>query len=89
MDSLAKVGLGFRAPSSEQCLYPVFQKEGGSVGAFATRTDDILGRGEQDALTRIRVFLEYHLGTTKVRESPLVHARTHPAQESDFPEKLS
>ena len=47
VDSLAKVGLRFRASSFAPCSYFVCREAGGAVGAIATHIDGILGCGRQ------------------------------------------
>ena len=66
-ESLAKVGLRFRVSSIGPFLYFDFRKEGEAVGAPNAGTDDILGLGEQDVPTEIRVFLEYRLGAMEAQ----------------------
>ena len=83
-DPLARVGLQFRVSPFRPRLFPVFRRDGEPVGGIATRTDDILGRGEQDALYETRVFSERGFGERKVQESPSVHASMELLQEIDF-----
>ena len=59
VDSLARMGLKFLVASFESRLNFDFRKEGGAVRDIAVHTDDILGRGVPDALSKTRVLSEY------------------------------
>ena len=65
-DSPAKVGLHYQISPSDPCLLFAFPEPGGAVGTFATHIDDKFRRGEQNALAKIEVFLEYRLGATEL-----------------------
>ena len=59
VDSLARAGLKFLVASFESRLNFDFRKEGGSVRDIAVHTDDILGPGVPDALSKTRVLSEF------------------------------
>ena len=86
---MAKVGLRFRATSFEPCFYFVFRRGGGALGTFATQIDDVRGRGEQDALTRILAFLEFRSGTTDAHGPAFAHVGMALPQGSELPVKLT
>ena len=73
-DSLAEVGLEFEVSSFDPCLFFVYRRDGGAVGDFATRIDDILGRGAWGVPSKTRAFLELRFGKLKVQESPFARA---------------
>lgn len=54
------------------------------MGVFTTHIDDILGRGEQAALSKILQFPEQRFGELELRESSFVFVGMELAQESDF-----
>ena len=89
VDLRAKVGFRFRVSSSHPRLFLLFRRDGGAVGAFATHMEDVLGCGEQDVLTKIRVFPENHFGTLKVRESPFVRVGVELSHEGNSLAKLT
>ena len=51
--------------------------------------DDVLGCGDQDALTKIRVFPENRFGALRVQESPLVRVGMELPREGNFLAKLT
>ena len=51
---MKRAGLRRQVPAFDPCLFFVFKEIGRAVGAFTTQIDDILGRGEPDALPRVR-----------------------------------
>lgn len=87
-DSLARVGLHIRVSSFEPRLFFAFRREDGPVGAIATHIDAILGRGEPDALSKIRVSPECRFGEMRAQESPFVRFGVEVSQEDDFTVKL-
>ena len=68
VDSSASVGLKFLVASFESRLNFDFRKEGGAVRDIAVHTDDILGRGVPDALSKTRVVGISRLAVGRPRE---------------------
>ena len=87
--SVAEVGLQFRVSSFGPFLYFGFRKDGGCVEGFATGTNDMLGRGGQDVLSKARISFRRLLGERKVQEPPFVHVGMKVPQENGFAVKAT
>ena len=77
-------GLRRQASTFDPCLLFIFRATGSAAGAFATHSHDILGRGEPDALPKIRDYLEQRSGELRLRESSLARVGIELAQDDDF-----
>ena len=87
--SLGALGLELGASSREPCLHFVFGGDGGAIGALTTHIDDILGRGEPDALPETGTFAEYRFETMKVQEKSFALVGMGLPQEDDFSVQLT
>ena len=69
--SLGKVGLRFRAPTFDPCLYFVFRDESGALGAFATHIGDIFGVAGRIPQERFESSRDIASGRRRCRRRPL------------------
>ena len=89
VDSLARVGLKFLVASFESRLNFDFRKEGGAVRDIAVHTDDILGRGVPDALSKTRVLSEYRAWPLGAQEKSPVCVGAGFPEENDSSVELT
>ena len=86
---MARLGLLRNVSTFDPCLFFIFRETGSAGGAFTTLIDDILGRGQPDALPKVRDFSQQLPGALKLRESPFLQVGTELAQDVDFSETLT
>ena len=89
VDSLARVGLKFLVASFESRLNFDFRKEGGAVRDIAVHTDDILGRGVPDALSKTRVLSEYRAWPLGAQEKSFMCVGAGFPEENDSSVELT
>ena len=89
VDSSAQVGLRFQVSPLYPYLYFAFREKGGAVGDFATHIGDILGCGELDSPTKIRVFSEYRFRAVRAQNSIFALVGMESSQEGNFSVKLT
>ena len=81
--------VGSLRPKFESRLNSDFREEGGSVRDIAVHTDDILGRGVPDALSKTRVSSEYRAGPLGAQEKSFLRVGAGFPAENDSSVELT
>ena len=83
------MGLKFLVASFESRLNFDFRKEGGAVRDIAVHTDDTLGRGVPDALSKTRVSSEYRAWPLGAQEKSFMCVGAGFPEENDSSVELT
>ena len=77
-------GLKFQISTLDPLPYSVVRARVGAVGVLTTQVDDILGRGEREALPSAQKYSERRLGDLEVAQERLSPVRMAFAEAADF-----